>query len=207
MPMCGTCNGALNSRFEIPAQAILGPLFRGENATLTPSQQSLASGWIIKGELLMFFWHAHEHPEHPNAEMLRQIVVDMMARGLPPHQTTIRLGRVDPRETPRPADTTMGLLPAAVPQCWMHSVSTIGPLFWEAVVAAEGELDAFIAATDDSDHLIRLWPPREMIALLAAPDPTRTSLGFRSSPGRCALSRHPAGTDPQVLIIAPWPTT
>lgn len=159
MPMCGTCNGTLNDKFEIPARPVLAPLFRDEGATMTPSQQALASGWIIKGELLMFFWHAHEHPDHPNAELFRQIVVDMIARGLPPHQTSIRLGRVDPRENPRPADTAAGLLPVVVPPSLMHSLSTTGPVFWEAVVAAAGELDAFIAATPDNDQLIRLWPP------------------------------------------------
>jgi hypothetical protein len=159
MPMCDTCNGTLNGRFEIPARPILAPLFRGEIATLTPSQQSLASGWIIKGELLMFFWRAHEHPEHPHAETIRRIVVEMMECGLPPNQTTVRLGRVDPRENPRPAGTTDGLLPAAVPQSLMHSVSTTGPVFWEAAVGVEVELGAFIAAAEDGHHLVRLWPP------------------------------------------------
>ena len=159
MPLCITCNATLNNRFEIPAQPILAPLFRGEDATLTPSQQAVASSWIIKGELLMFFWRAHEHPEHPNADMFRQIVVDMMTRSGPPHQTSIRLGRVDPRENPRPAGTSAGLLPLAVPQSLMHSVSTTGPVFWEAVVAADGELDEFIAGTEDCHDLVRLWPP------------------------------------------------
>ena len=34
--------------------------------------------------------------------------------------------------------------------------------------------------------------------------PDQSYLDFRSSPGRCAPSRHPAEDHPQVLIIAPW---
>lgn len=205
MPMCESCNRALNEKFEMPTRLLLDPMIRGQAVQLAPREQALIAAWIVKSDLLMHFWQPHMNPPQHNEEVIRACVLDMLTHGLPPVQSSVRLGRVETIGVPDPRLSPVEhLFPGTVPVTLMHGITTFGPLLWESVVGTQEEVLPFIARTQDNDWLLRIWPPK----IGDVPWPTGTLTGGeiaglrrkwtavgRKSVYKRALAFHPLPTD------------
>jgi hypothetical protein len=165
MPMCSICNGQFGRNFENFAAPIMRrmvsgePVANGRHLTLTPTQQTIIGEWTIKTLLLTYL--ARSQGPADKLEMCRQICCDMKVHKTPPHQSFVRIGWINahPHRDQGPPHQDLhevGSLPGAA----YFGVCSLGFLVWEAVVGDPHDMEPFVNRVEDTDHLIRVWPPQ-----------------------------------------------
>jgi hypothetical protein len=158
--ICGDCNDRMGSLYENAAAPLLTPMMSGLARSLTVEQEATASAWIIKTTLLFAIRAAVS--ARLTCEPQRTVLVEMNKEGTPPQGSSVRVGQFPPLSDPTvdaPADLSR-LLPGGPPrQIQTFGIHSLGYLAFEVVVASPRETLDFMARSEQSDRLLRIWPP------------------------------------------------
>lgn len=156
--ICVACNSRLSAVFESPASPILKPIIGGHTVALTPRQQVLIAGWLVKTDLLYMLYDGIIGAS-TNRDYWAHLLREMLETGLPPAGTSVRIGQTDHsaiEDWPQPLDH---LLPEGLPSPSMYALASVGFLAWETIHINRGSVIGFATDTPDSDWLVRVWPP------------------------------------------------
>jgi hypothetical protein len=161
-PVCQSCQRRLNQTFEIPASSLMLELLEHTEMVLTPERQTTIAAWLIKTDIIFALYR--EPPfalTPPYAELLRRKLLRMMEDGMPPPNTTARIGAIKdgdvPAERPRP------FLPEGWPNASISIVSSVSPvatMVSETIIGGDLSLVPYVSATQGDERLLYVWPPQ-----------------------------------------------
>ncbi|HEV3359224.1 MAG TPA: hypothetical protein VG247_20670 [Pseudonocardiaceae bacterium] len=158
--ICRKCNGVLGAAFENSASGLIKRLIDAESFSLDPREQLLVGRWIAKTVLLTCL--ADSKPENWGYEIARKKVLEMMASGVPPVNTSVRLARMEMGGDDRviPDNYTGNLLPAKMPDYAFFGINVVGNLCFELVTGIVG-FERYVRWIDRRTlRFIRIWPTR-----------------------------------------------
>lgn len=162
--ICQACNSQLGTIFENSAAKVLSPMIRAQNTALTPDQQQLLSGWIIKTSILLVFHNERlgtGPTERERREQLRAILVAMMETGVPLEGVAVHVA----------ARTNHLLHPATAgppfADGWptgkliFSDMPALGPFVSRSVIGDSPDIKQFIDYAESDDWFVRIWPRQE----------------------------------------------
>lgn len=155
MRICLTCNAALGKDFELEASALLKPMIDGSEVTLSPQQQGHIACWVIKTSLLVTL--SPLQGGHPERARAIAIIRDLIAQGVPPAQTLVRLFKTDIKDERVEFSPDQSVKYEAPPTAFF-SVTTIGYLGWEMAIGPVGPILAYASQSADRLGFLRVWP-------------------------------------------------
>lgn len=163
-PVCQPCQRRLNHLFEVPAHQLLKEITEGSALELSPRQQVILAGWIVKTALVLGLAHMQgervDSVNHRIYEGTRRRILRMLEDGRPPSDTTARIASVLPDGLQEPSDRPL------VPAPWgdrrpfyAMNVMSFPGLACEVLVTTVATALGFVRATEDDDRFLRVWPP------------------------------------------------
>jgi hypothetical protein len=161
--------------FEIPASSLMLELLDQTEMTLTAKQQMTIAAWLIKTDIIFALYR-----EPPFAlglhcsELLRHKLLRMMDDGMPPPNTTARIAPI--REGDVRTEKPKRFLPEGWPNLAISIVSSVSPLVTlvsETIIGGDLSVVPYVAATQNDDRFIYVWPPQ--IGDVRWPPPGRLS--------------------------------
>jgi hypothetical protein len=161
--ICMQCNGQLGRRFEEPVAPILKHAIDGIKLRLSMADQRAIGSWVVKTTMLTCL--ADSTPQEWGHGIAREIVQGMLKTGVPPINSSVRLGIInDSSADAGPARYIGNLLPVGrMPEFAFFSLTSMGHLVWEAVIGVAPNVERFARWTDGrTDRMIRVWPAREI---------------------------------------------
>lgn len=161
--VCLGCNARMNILFEDRASQIIKPMARGEPQDLTPTQQSVISGWCVKTHLLQVVGRPaaaslDTAAHHQHREVLRGYLFKMLLDGKPPDGAVVRVA-VSGGSQPSIVQPWLppGLL-SSMPE--FVAVATLSSFVWETTIWAAEEVDRFLSMTAGDRRVNVVWPPQ-----------------------------------------------
>ncbi len=175
MPVCQTCQKALNVRFESPASTLLKTMLDGSEVLLSPAQQTLIAGWAVKTSLVLRLKSAADLKLHEATQDLRVQLCQLLKERTPAANTTTRIayfsdrlkasrGRLLPPGWPDVLDARDG---------WFSVIAVPG-FVSETIKGPPDLIESFINMTKDDDRFLLVWPeqtspqrwpPRELLSI------------------------------------------
>lgn len=160
--ICTDCNHQMGRRYEDRASPLIKPMMQGLARQLTPLQQGDISRWMVKTTLLLSI--ANRIKNRRDYEPTRQLLLTMLDEDAPPAGTSVRVGRFPAAGEEGAADGNANLadlLPGGPPpRMHFYAVTTLAHFAFEMVMTNSPDALHFIARTEASDRLVRLWPPQ-----------------------------------------------
>lgn len=202
--ICTECNARMGRRYEDVAAPLIKPLMLGQEVSLTVQEQADISRWVIKTTLLLNVKERIRSGR--DYETIRQLLAAMIEVDVPPPGCSVRIGRF-PAEEDDPPDVAANLaeiLPGGPPSTILFcAVASFGQLGIDVVMTNPADLVDFIARTETSDRLVRIWPPTVQGAefppmhLLTRADATALREAFRDRMPHGVFVRHVAARQEQ----------
>jgi hypothetical protein len=150
----------MGALYENGASQLVSPMISDLAVRLTARQQAIVGRWAIKTTLLLGVKDAIDSGSNSNPARL--FLLRLNDEGAPPDGSSVRVGRYPAAEDDPEGETAnLGeLLPGGPPpKVGLYGVHTLGYLAFEVIVGNSLSTLQFIARTEDSDRLIRIWPP------------------------------------------------
>jgi hypothetical protein len=156
-PVCEKCQRRLNTVFESPASVLLKEMMDGSVIDLSPQQQVLVAGWIVKTGLVLLL---ERHPDGLANRLLREWLTHMLKGGTPPANATARIGYFsDNLEQSRKGFLPPGWPDVLDPREGIVSVISVPGFICETILGPAAVVRSFIDMTKDDDRFIVVWPP------------------------------------------------
>jgi hypothetical protein len=158
--ICTECNGRLAALYENSASELVSPMIRRSDRRFSPRDQGIVGRWIIKTTLLLKIKDAILRGA--DYELERVLLVKMNEAGSPPDGSSVRVASYPAGEDPsadEPANLAELLPGGPPPHIRAFGIHTVGYLAFEVIVSDPADALRFIARTEESDQLVRIWPP------------------------------------------------
>lgn len=161
--ICHACNSTMGRLFENQAEAIMSPLFEGKKCHLPVDRQVQISTWITKTSMLGAL--ASTSPGVWGHAEAGAILREMLESGIPPRRTSVRIARMDRRDTHKENGVKHLLPPTQVPRFHFYSLSVSQNLYWEMFIGENDSILPYVAwCRTHLSHFATIWPPTEPIA-------------------------------------------
>lgn len=157
--VCEMCNSTMGRKFENDAAALMLPLIRGDEVTLSVANQVRIAAWITKTGLLGSL--ASLRPGEWGFTLAGEMLRSLIDSGLPPTQTAVRIAR--------PAASTeveRSFLPLEViPRISFYSMNVTMNLYWEMFVGPTASIMQYVdwCRANPEEAFVNIWPPAEPV--------------------------------------------
>lgn len=162
--ICEPCNTYFARNYENPAAPLLKPLIDGEAVTLRAGEQALIGKWITKTALMRLLRLGRDPRLGSDSRALDAAdkLRFMMERGMPPHATSVRIAKIDQRDSVLSEELPPA--PDIRPRLVVSTFGAIGYLHTETLIGDPDvirQLESERSQIPEEDEwFLRVWPPQ-----------------------------------------------